>query len=82
MVKVDKSYILGEKVEGIMLLPQQVGVMGLIDGRSGYAVGIRVISDAGEALTIMLPVEFVSTFIRLLETQRDELQAGIGQPRN
>lgn len=72
---------LGEKVEGIMLQPQQVCVMGLVDETAGYAVGIRVISDAGEALTIMLPLEFVGTFIRLLEAQRDELQAGLAQPR-
>ena len=81
MAKVEKIVNLGEKVEGIMLRPQQVSVMGLVDQTAGYAVGIRVISDAGEALTIMMPVEFMPMFIRLQQEKTDEMQAMLAAPR-
>jgi hypothetical protein len=58
MAKIEKIWRLGEKVEGVMLRPDQVDARGVIDEAGKYAIAIKVISDAGEPLTIMLPLEF------------------------
>jgi hypothetical protein len=47
-----------------------------------YAIAIKVISDVGEPLTIMLPLEFSGAFVRLIQDAHDELQALMTAPRS
>jgi hypothetical protein len=75
MKKVEKIWKLGEKVEGFLLRPDEVGVRGVICGEGQYAVALEFMSGGGEPLTIMLPMEFLGTFIRLIEDAHDELEA-------
>ena len=76
---------LGEKIEGTMLHPELVHVMGVIDcATAGYAVAIKFMPPAGEAIeptVIMVPLENVPAFIRLIQDASDELQAGMTQAR-
>jgi hypothetical protein len=45
-----------------MLRPNQVEARGVIDEAGKYVIAIKVISDAREPLTIMLPMEFSGAF--------------------
>ena len=76
---------LGEKIEGILLRPEQVQVLGVIDpATAGYAVAIRLMPAPGEAkepAVIMVPLENVPALIRLIQDASDELQAGMTQAR-
>jgi len=82
MAKVDKIWNLGEKIEGVVLRPDQVDVRGVFNDAGQYALAIKVISDAGEALTIMLPLEYVGMFTKLIDDAHDELQAAMTAPRS
>ena len=48
----------------------------------GYMIGLRIVFDGGEPVTIMLPLIFMPTFIRMLQEQSDELQAMQSAPRS
>jgi len=45
-----------------MQRPGQVDARGVIDEAGKYVIAIKVISDAGEPLAIMLPLEFSGAF--------------------
>jgi len=76
---------LGEKIEGILLRPELVQVLGVIDpATAGYAVAIRLMPAPGEAkepAVIMVPLENVPGLIRLIQDASDELQTGMTQTR-
>lgn len=76
---------LGEKIEGTMLRPELVQVLGVIDrATAGYAVAIKLMpapGDTKEPAVIMVPLENVPAFIRLIQDASDELQAGMTQAR-
>jgi CO dehydrogenase/acetyl-CoA synthase gamma subunit (corrinoid Fe-S protein) len=82
MAKVEKIWNLGEKIEGVVLRPDQVDVRGVFNDAGQYALAIKVISDAGEALTIMLPLEYVGMFTKLIDDAHDELQAAMTAQRS
>jgi hypothetical protein len=82
MAKVEKIWNLGEKIEGVVLRPDQVDVRGVFNDAGQYALAINVISDAGEALTIMLPLEYVGMFTKLIDDAHDELQAAMTAKRS
>ena len=71
-----------EKVKGVLLQPDQVGVVGLVDAEACYLIGIRIVSEGGEPFTIILPLEFMPTFIGLLNEKSAEMLAGMTAPRS
>jgi len=76
---------LGEKIKGILLRPELVQVLGVIDPASaGYAVAIRLMpapGDEKEPAVIMVPLENVPALMRLIQDASDELHAGMTQAR-
>ena len=76
---------LGEKIEGILLRPELVQVLGVIDpATAGYAVAIKLMpapDETKEPAVIMVPLENVPTLIRLIQDASDELLAGMTQTR-
>jgi hypothetical protein len=82
MAKVEKIWNLGEKIEGVVLRPEQIDVRGVFNDAGQYALAIKVISDAGEALTIMLPLEYLGLFTKLIDDAHDELQAAMTASRS
>jgi len=80
-MKIEKSEELGVPVDGVIVQPEHVWVSGLMNMTDGYLVGIRVTNADGEALTIMLPLQFMPTFIRLQQEKMDELHAMMTAPR-
>jgi hypothetical protein len=81
-MKVEKIGNLGEQLNGILLRPDQVSVLGAIDGENGYVIALSVKADGCEdPLVLMLPIEFGDPFIRLLREKIDELRAGMTAQR-
>ena len=76
---------LGEEIEGILLRPELVQVMGVFDpATAGYAVAIKLMpapDDEKEPAVIMVPLENVAVLIRLILHACDELHAGMTQLR-
>lgn len=71
---------LGEEIEGTLLQPELVQVMGMIHP-DGYAVAIKLLPAAddvdNEPLVIMVALEHVPKFMRLIEKAAAELKAGM-----
>jgi hypothetical protein len=82
MAKIEKIWKLGETVEGVEVRPAQVDVRGVIDNAGQYAVAVKVINDAGEPLTLVLPLEYSGTFARQIQDAGDELLAGMTAKRS
>jgi len=82
MVKIERMGNLGEKIDGVIVQPHQVSVVGAIDAAAGYMIGIRVVSDAGEPLTILVPLQFEPAFTRMLKEQAAEMRDIETAPRS
>jgi hypothetical protein len=85
MGKIEKIPRLGEEIEGVLLRPELVQLMGMIH-TAGCAVAIKLMpapdDEDNEPVVIMIAVEHVPTSIRLIVNACDELQADMTVPRS
>ena len=82
MAEFERKGKLGERIEGVIVQPSEVSVVGVIDESAGYFVGITVVTPTGERATILLPLEFEPAFTRTFKEKADELRDGITAPRS
>jgi len=81
MLKFEPKGNLGEKIEGVIVEPSELSVVGVVD-KAGYFVGIGVVTPAGDRLTIFLALEYEPAFTRIVKEKADELRAGMTAPRS
>lgn len=83
VMTIEQRGFFGEQLKGILLRPEQVSILGAIDGENGYVIAVSVKSDGCEdPLVLMLPLEFGEPFIRLLREKIDELRTSMTAPRS
>ena len=82
MAKIEHKGNYGDQMHGVIVQPHQVSVVGAIDASAGYMIGIRVVSDAGEPLTILVPLQFEPIFTRMLKEQAAEMRDIKTAPRS
>ena len=73
----------GDRVDGLILRPDQVQTFGMIDPIAGEAVAVMLTPYDGDVgfskpLTVVIPVEKIETFIELIRTAQQRLPKAEG----
>jgi hypothetical protein len=74
MAKIERMGNYGDQMHGVIVQPHQVSVVGVVDAAGRFLIAVRVLNDAGDTLTIALPLDFEPTFRRMLKEQAAEMR--------